>query len=123
MGDLFLLVFAGHLLGDFVAQTDWQATSKETSWRADLTHVMTYHLTMAVLVLPVWRGWNTVWFLAISAGTHALVDRRWPTRLVLGSTGSKDFSTVFWGVIATDQALHLSILAISVYWLAPRGGG
>jgi hypothetical protein len=26
---------------------------------------------------------------------------------------------VFWGVIATDQALHLSILAISFYWLAP----
>jgi hypothetical protein len=28
-------------------------------------------------------------------------------------------SAVSWGVIATDQALHLSILAISVYWLAP----
>jgi hypothetical protein len=23
-----------------------------------------------------------------------------------------------WGVIATDQALHLSILAVSFYWLA-----
>jgi lincosamide nucleotidyltransferase A/C/D/E len=62
--------------------------------------------------------WRAAWFLAISAGTHALVDRRWPTRLVLRSTGSKDFATVFWGVIATDQALHLSILAISVFWLA-----
>ena len=31
---------------------------------------------------------------------------------------TKGFSTVFWGVIATDQALHLSILAISFYWLA-----
>jgi hypothetical protein len=123
MGDLFLLVLTGHLLGDFVAQTDWQATRKETSWRADLAHVLTYHLTMAVLLLPVWRGWNTVWFFAISAGSHALVDRRWPTRFVLGSTGSKDFSTMFWGVIATDQALHISILAISVYWLAPWSGG
>jgi hypothetical protein len=86
--------------------------------RADLGHVLTYHFTMAVLVLPVWHDWRAAWFLAISAGTHALVDRRWPTRLVLRSTGSKDFATVFWGVIATDQALHLSILAISVYWLA-----
>ena len=35
MSDLFLLVLAGHLLGDFVAQTDWQAGNKVTSWRAD----------------------------------------------------------------------------------------
>jgi hypothetical protein len=118
MDDLFLLVLAGHLLGDFVTQTDWQAVNKEASWRADLGHVLTYHFTMAVLVLPVWHDWRAAWFLAISAGTHALVDRRWPTRLVLRSTGSKDFATVFWGVIATDQALHLSILALSVYWLA-----
>lgn len=56
---------------------------------------------------------------ALGRPHHALVDRRWPTRLILGTTGSKGFSTVFWGVIATDQALQLSILAISFYWLAP----
>jgi hypothetical protein len=77
-----------------------------------------YHLILASLVLPVWHDWRVAWFLAISVGTHALVDRRWPTRLLLGSTGSKNFSTVMWGVIATDQALHLSILAVSVYWLS-----
>ncbi len=113
MRDLFLLVLAGHLLGDFVAQMDWQASNKESSWQADLVHVLTYHLTLAALVLPVWRGWRAMWFLGISAGTHALLDRRWPTRFLLGSTGSRNFATVFWGVIATDQALHLSILAIS----------
>jgi hypothetical protein len=73
---------------------------------------------MATFVLPVWHDWRAVGFLTISAGTHALVDRRWPTRFPLGSTGSKNFSTLFWGVIATDQALHLSILAISSYWLS-----
>jgi hypothetical protein len=71
-------------------------------------------------VLPAWHDWRTAAFLWISVATHALVDRRWPTRLVLATTGSKRFSTVFWGVIAIDQALHLSILAISVYWLTPR---
>ena len=60
MDDLFLLVLAGHLLGDFVAQTDWQATNKEKSWRADLAHVLTYHATMAVLVVPVWHDWGAV---------------------------------------------------------------
>jgi hypothetical protein len=118
VGDVFVLVIAGHLLGDFVAQTDWQASHKESSWRADLAHVLTYHLTLAALVLPAWHDWRAMWFFAISAGTHAFIDRRWPTRLLLGSTGSKNFATVFWGVIATDQALHLSILAISFYWLS-----
>src|SRR5512138_1078442 len=117
MSDVFLLVLAGHLLGDFVAQTDHQAAAKERSWRADLSHVLTYHLTMAVLVLPAWHDWRTAAFIWISVATHALVDRRWPTRLVLATTGSKGFSTVLWGVIATDQALHLIILAISIYWL------
>ena len=30
----------------------------------------------------------------------------------------QDFATVFWGVVATEQAVHLSILAISFYWLS-----
>jgi Protein of unknown function (DUF3307) len=81
MGDLFLLVLAGHLLGDFVMQTDWQASNKESSWRADLAHVLTYHVPLAALVLPVWHDWPAVWFLGISAATHAFIDRRWPTRL------------------------------------------
>jgi Protein of unknown function (DUF3307) len=119
MDDVFLLVLAGHLIGDFVVQTDWQASNKETSWRADAAHVLTYHVIMTVLVVPVWHNVNAAWFFAVSIASHAFVDRRWPTRLLLGSTGSKDFSTVFWGVIATDQSLHLSILAISFYWLAP----
>jgi SelR domain/Protein of unknown function (DUF3307) len=58
MDDVFLLVLAGHLLGDFVVQTDRQAANKERSWRADLAHILTYHLTMAVLVVPVWHDWR-----------------------------------------------------------------
>lgn len=55
MGDLFLLILAGHLLGDFVTQTDWQAANKEASWRADFGHVLNYHLTMAAPILPAWH--------------------------------------------------------------------
>jgi hypothetical protein len=61
VGDLFLLVIAGHLLGDFVAQTDWQASNKEFVWRADLAHVFTYHLTLGALILPVWHDWSAAW--------------------------------------------------------------
>lgn len=118
MGDVFALVLAGHVLGDFVAQTDWQASNKERSWRADLEHVVTYHVILGLLVLPAWHDWRTLLFLGISATTHGFLDRRWPTRRLLDFTWSTNFATTFWGMIATDQALHLSILAVSFYWLS-----
>ena len=115
--DPFLMVLAGHLLGDFIVQTDWQAANKEVDWWADLSHVITYHLTMVVLVLPFWLTWQAGLLLAASFASHAVIDRRWPTRWVLRVTRSQGFSTVAWGVIATDQALHLSILAILTFLL------
>jgi hypothetical protein len=36
---VFLVLLAGHLLGDWVAQTDWQATTKTRSWPALAAHV------------------------------------------------------------------------------------
>jgi hypothetical protein len=33
--------------------------------------------------------------------------------------GSKGFSTLFWEVIAANQVLHISIMAIGFYWWAP----
>lgn len=116
--DLFPMILAGHLLGDFVAQTDWQAANKEHNWKADLAHVTTYNLLLAGLVLPFWHTWEAWVFLAISYSSHALFDRRWPTRMVLEVTRSKWFSTQFWGVITTDQAIHISILGISYYLLS-----
>jgi hypothetical protein len=50
--------------------------------------------------------------LLVSAGTHAVIDRRWPVRALMRAVGSPGFATVDWGVIAVDQALHLSILAM-----------
>jgi hypothetical protein len=35
------MLFAGHLPGDWVAQTDWQATTKTRSWAALAAHVAT----------------------------------------------------------------------------------
>jgi hypothetical protein len=120
---VFLLLLTGHLLGDWVAQNDWQATNKTRSWAALAAHVAGYHLVMGLLlVLPVVRdGWpagKALAVLAMSAATHALIDRRWPVRALLRVAGSPGFATVEWGVIAVDQALHLSILAMLAVLLA-----
>ena len=120
---VFLVLLAGHLLGDWIAQTDWQATTKTRSWAALAAHVASYHLVMGLLLLiPVLRdGWpagKALTALAASAITHAIIDRRWPVRTLLRASGSPGFATVEWGVIAVDQALHLSILAMLAVLLA-----
>lgn len=114
---VFLVLLTGHLLGDWVAQSDWQATNKTRSWAALAAHVAGYHLGMGLLLLvPVlrdgWPAWKALAVLAVSAATHAVIDRRWPVRALLRVAGSPGFATVEWGVIAVDQALHLSILAM-----------
>jgi hypothetical protein len=114
---VFLVLLAGHLLGDWVAQNDWQATNKTRSWAALTAHVASYHLLMGLLLLiPILRdGWpagKALAALTVSALTHAVIDRRWPVRALLRAAGSPGFAAVEWGVIAVDQALHLFILAI-----------
>jgi Protein of unknown function (DUF3307) len=114
---VFLILLTSHLLGDWVAQSDWQATNKTRSWAALAAHVAGYHLVMGLLLLlPVMRdGWpagKALAVVAVSAATHALIDRRWPVRALLRVAGSPGFASVEWGVIAVDQALHLSILAM-----------
>jgi hypothetical protein len=114
---VFLVLLAGHLLGDWVAQTDWQATNKTRSLAALTAHVASYHLLMGLLLLiPILRdGWpagKALAALAASAITHAVIDRRWPVRALMRAAGSPGFATVERGVIAVDQALHLFILAM-----------
>jgi hypothetical protein len=111
MTDIFPLLFAAHMLGDWIIQTDAQAAAKMRSWGAMAGHVLTYHLVMAVLVLPFWHdAWALLGF-AVSAGTHAVIDRRWPVRLLLRKTGSPSFAETTLGVLAADQALHAVFLA------------
>lgn len=129
MSDLFLLLLCGHLIGDWIVQTDWMAANKAPItglmeardlapalwWRgilANQAHCLTYHLTMAAFVLPTWHTWGTLLAFVVSWVTHGFIDRRWPVRWLMSHTGSPGFATQLWGVIATDQALHLTILAL-----------
>lgn len=108
---LFPLLIAGHLIGDWVFQTDAQAQMKTTSWRANQAHMLTYHLALAAL--SIWAaGWAIVPILIVSWVTHSFIDRRWPVKWLMRHTGSRPFSDTLWGVICVDQALHLSILSV-----------
>lgn len=105
-------VLAGHLIGDWIVQTDYQAEHKTSSWKANQQHMLGYHLTLAAFcALAMPAAWVAV-TIAVSWVTHSLIDRRWPVKRLMQATGSGPFSETTFGVIAVDQALHLSILAV-----------
>ena len=111
--DLFPMLIAGHLIGDWVAQSDWQAANKTTSWRANQLHMASYHLVVAgAVAVSSTPGWYSTLIVAVSWVTHSFIDRRWPVRWLMCHTGSGPFSETTFGVIAVDQALHLSILCV-----------
>lgn len=118
---LLALVLAGHFLGDWVVATDKQATTKMNGGRAGARalwgHVGTYSLAMAlctVWAFSVGSLWKWGVLLVVSGVTHAFIDQRWPVIWLMKHTRRGNFAETQWGVIATDQALHLSILCISV---------
>lgn len=104
-------VLAGHLVGDWIVQTDWQAANKTTSWKANQQHMVGYHLALAAFCAFAMSAALVLVIVGVSWVTHSIIDRRWPVRLLMEHTGSRPFSQTTFGVIAVDQALHLSILA------------
>jgi hypothetical protein len=98
-GAALAALWAVHDLADHVVQTDHQAATKASSWRGMAGHIGTYHLvqaaTLAALralagIRPSWR--RTLAAVALSAGTHTLLDRRWPVVAILEATGSPGFA-------------------------------
>lgn len=108
------MLLAGHFIGDWIVQTDWQASNKMSNWKANQDHMAGYHLTLMLALLVAWHDGTHLWpalvILAVSWLTHSIIDRRWPVVWLMRHTGSKPFSQTTFGVIAVDQALHLSIL-------------
>jgi hypothetical protein len=122
---LLPLVLAGHFIGDWVLATDFQATNKmepgALGAKAMLGHISSYSAALAVCT--VWAFtmssmWKFAVLILVSAITHAFIDRRWPVRWLMQHTRRSTFSETQWGPVATDQALHLSILCILVAVLA-----
>lgn len=95
-------LLAAHFIGDFVIQTNEQATQKLTSPRVRAVHVTTYHVPFLVAGLATRTHYGRLAaFLALSWVAHFATDslrwlpnEEWPP-----------------GTILNDQAIHIATLA------------
>ena len=114
---LFDWLLVGHLVGDFLLQTDGMAKYKAQSWTWMLRHVALY-LAVMVIVLGVYSLSTPVplWVLGLAllfiGSTHIILDRRGFTlgwMRLIGITSDLD-----WLTIVADQVFHLLVLVVVV---------
>ncbi|WP_174545645.1 hypothetical protein [Nocardiopsis dassonvillei] len=128
---------AAHHVGDYLAQTDHQSACKPAasdrgdvvcsegeSWRALAGHIASYHAVQAAGLLVANRALGlklrpgrVAAGIAVSAATHALVDRRRIVRWLMDNTGSADFRQRG-GAAHVDQALHHACLWVAALVMA-----
>jgi len=102
-----IVALAAHVTGDFLVQTDRQATEKfdERSTRA--AHVVSYAACYVPLVCAVeWDTRPSLGFLGVLTSSHYVVDRkRW-------AEPRSNFETY---PVWIDQSLHLISLALALF--------
>lgn len=125
---VFILLYIGHLLADYPLQTDHQAGCKAdhgtAGWRANLTHASTHLATCAlllsvgVLVLDLHIAtWPALASLAWIAGTHAVIDRRWPITRWMHFARQEKWAE-HGGAAHVDQTAHITALGIAALIIA-----
>jgi hypothetical protein len=123
-------LLVAHNVADHIAQTDHQAARKANSWRAMAGHVGSYQLIQLIAVETVLVASGMVCSrrtkitgAIISAVTHAVLDRRWPVKVILERTRSPQFAemaTPLNGMYLADQALHHGFLFVAALVMASR---
>jgi hypothetical protein len=118
--EIFIVFVVSHALGDYLLQTDWQATNKRgglggnaQARRALFSHVTTY--TLAFVPAGIWLGddMSALGLLALAAGIflpHLIQDDgrvlSLYIRRVKGGSAAEN-TTIY---TAVDQSLHLIVL-------------
>jgi len=108
----FVGLLLAHWVGDFVLQTQWQATNKSRNLGALTLHVATYSavlLVAAVILLGPWRG---LAFTLANAGLHFATD--YVTSRLSAKYWARQEWHAFFVMVGFDQFLHQAALAATL---------
>lgn len=97
--------FIGHLIGDYILQTDWMASKKKLQTIPCLIHCLLW--TLSVTVMSGWWHWIPISFLFI---THFAQDRTYLIRNWMRLMGQENFATgpyAPWSMVIVDNTWHL----------------
>lgn len=122
--EAFALFAVSHLVGDYLLQTDWQATHKGGGLRADavarralLSHVATYTVAFvpALFLVADHAVPDMLWMAVLLAVPHAVQDDGrlvgWWMRRIKGA----EVRTQPVAALAVDQTLHVvALLALAL---------
>lgn len=122
---LFDWLLIGHLVGDFLLQSDRIAAEKPYRWRALFEHVAVYMTAIAAVVvgyalahpLPLWLMAAVLLFILV---THIILDRRNFTQWWMRLAGISAQNV--WLAIVLDQVFHLLTLALVAQVLSLASG-
>ena len=95
-----------HFIADFVCQNDWMARGKSSSNRILATHVAIYSIPF------FWFGWQ---FAIINMCAHFATD--WFTSRITKKLWADEKVHWFFVVIGLDQAIHMTTLIGTYWWL------
>lgn len=121
--EVFALFTVCHLVGDYLLQTDWQATNKRGGLSADavalralLSHVATYTLAFAPALLWVaGDAANVLWMAAVVALPHAIQDDGRIVEWWMKRVKRADMATQRVAALGVDQTLHMvALLALAL---------
>lgn len=109
----FSILFIGHFIGDFLFQTSWIATYKETKWFTLLVHVMIYTATIAVLDYLTFQ-YLSIWGILFIFVSHCFIDRQGIVNWWMKTITKTSPESFPWLKIMIDQIFHIIALAIAL---------
>lgn len=117
MSEGLTLAIVGHLVGDYLLQTDWMAQNKKLQSWPCLVHCVIW--TVCVCVFAGW-GWLAAVFLF---GCHFAQDRTqivkwWMTLQWKSQTGFTQPPLAPWSLIVVDNVWHVVQMWIAWRFLA-----
>jgi hypothetical protein len=107
-----VLAFLGHMVGDYILQTDWMAENKKSKTLPCLVHSIIW--ASSVVLFSGWLNWLP--FLALLT-LHFIQDRTYLVRNWMRLMGQEHFATgdyAPWSLVIVDNTFHL--LQIFLIW-------
>lgn len=113
---IILLLVWTHFVADFILQTHTMAVNKSTSnkWLASHVGVYTLVFILVSLLSPI----LTIWYALINGIIHFATD--YVTSRITSRLWRENRVHDFFVVIGLDQALHMTAMILTYYWMFMR---